>query len=34
MFKARKIENFMAQVGFAFYRLFSSFKYFFFYFKY
>ena len=29
-----KIENMMAKVGYAFYRLFSSYKYFFFYFKY
>lgn len=29
-----KIEDLMAQIGFAFYRLFSSFKYFFFYFRY
>jgi len=30
----RKIENMMAHVGYAFYRLFSSFKYFFLMFKY
>jgi hypothetical protein len=29
----RKIENLMAQIGFAFYRLFSGFKYFFYNFK-
>jgi len=29
----RKAENLMARIGFAFYRLFSSFRYFFFYFK-
>ena len=28
-----RIEEFMAQIGFAFYRIFSGFRYFFFYFR-
>lgn len=34
VFNVGKIGNLMANIGFAFYRLFSSFRYFFFYFKY
>ena len=30
----KRVENFMARSGFGFYRLFSSFKYFFVFFKY